>query len=1109
MDPNVSDSDEGTEDASCSTRTGAAGSPPRASHDGGVDRASPDLDLAPPRAPPRAAGKRKPDPSRAPLRAGQRPKTEPVADAREGADGTAPPALDARLAAARAMARSAIVAGSSEISADASDDASLSKDASASDASAETAKPATPSPAASPAATANAARGAPATFLTPGPARRTPSDGSDAACDFGARVPADTAASIAGVLECLADEGDLSDGSRGGYLDDDAADLDDRLNTHGPSGLLATPLLRHQKRAVAWMRRREAAGSSPRGGLLADDQGLGKTFSAIALMVANPPPTRWRESGGGGTLVVCPTSVLRQWRRELASKVRASAGLRVLVHHGVGRTKLAADLARYDVVLTTFAVVALETNPAAAPDDDAGSGGGGVATKSGGGAVGATEWFRVILDEAQSVKNARSQVATAVRAVRAQRRWCLSGTPLQNNVDDLFSYFRFLRYEPYGDASAFRAMIKEPIRVDPASGFRALRTILRAVTLRRTKQSTINGEPIVRLPPRTVAHARLTFDAPEAEKYARLQAEYRAKMEEFAAAGTVASNYVNLLHMLLRLRQACNHPALGAGCAGDGFVDGNGNGNGNGNPSEVSSARSRRAASVPGAAAVSAARRLPAELRGLMRAAAEDGASVCGVCGDAPENPAVASCCARAFCGDCVSARPACASCGEALTRARVHTVAALDAAERFFVSADEERRGNRRENPRDPRDPEADAASERRPHSAAARESRRAGLGPRGAAASAGPGWRLTRPADDALSTGDGRVGGDFAARGWPSASGGDGIVERGGGERAAAAAAGGPEGPGASPGLSPAAGTKARGIMEYLVALRAKHREAREARAAAERSAASAARSKPVVRGHRASLTGAGANAASLAAVAKGTQLRRGIRSSDAALCAALPPVSSPAAVRASADRDRGGSKRRGTAGGGAFSLSSSSVAKGRSASPPPEKAIVFSQWTAMLDLLEPRLREAGIPFRRLDGTMSLAARERALSEFEEKPDVTVILMSLKAAGLGVNLTCANHVILSDVWWNPTVEEQAIDRAHRIGQTREVKVVRFTVRGTVEDRILALQDRKRAMVAAAFGEDAEGCANRAQLSMEDLVFLFGSGTNAGGGDGGARGDV
>ena len=262
----------------------------------------------------------------------------------------------------------------------------------------------------------------------------------------------------------------------------------------------------------------------------------------------------------------------------------------------------------------------------------------------------------MILDEAQSVKYARSQVATAVRAVRAQRRWCLSGTPLQNNVDDLFSYFRFLRYEPYGDASAFRAMIKEPIRVDPASGFRALRTILRAVTLRRTKQSTINGEPIVRLPLRTVAHARLTFDAPEAEKYARLQAEYRAKMEEFAAAGTVASNYVNLLHMLLRLRQACNHPALGAGCAGDGFVDGNGNGNGNGNPSEVSPrARARRLrprcrgglrrAKAPGGAPRLDARRRGGRRERVRRVRRR------------AENPAVASCCARAFCGDCVSAR--------------------------------------------------------------------------------------------------------------------------------------------------------------------------------------------------------------------------------------------------------------------------------------------------------------------------------------------------------------------------------------------------------------------------------------------------------------------
>ena len=171
----------------------------------------------------------------------------------------------------------------------------------------------------------------------------------------------------------------------------------------------------------------------------------------------------------------------------------------------------------------------------------------------------------MILDEAQSVKNARSQVAAAVSAVAAKCRWCLSGTPLQNNVDDLFSYFRFLRYEPYGDAASFRTLIKEPIRVDPAAGFRRLQAILRAVMLRRTKQSRINGEPIVRLPPRTVVHSRRVFLPAEQKAYARLQAEYRGKMEEFAAAGTVSSNYVNLLHMLLRLRQACNHPSLVGG----------------------------------------------------------------------------------------------------------------------------------------------------------------------------------------------------------------------------------------------------------------------------------------------------------------------------------------------------------------------------------------------------------------------------------------------------------------------------------------------------------------------------------------------------------------
>jgi SNF2 family DNA or RNA helicase len=126
--------------------------------------------------------------------------------------------------------------------------------------------------------------------------------------------------------------------------------------------------------------------------------------------------------------------------------------------------------------------------------------------------------------------------------------------------------------------------------------------------------------------------------------------------------------------------------------------------------------------------------------------------------------------------------------------------------------------------------------------------------------------------------------------------------------------------------------------------------------------------------------------------------------------------------------------------------------------------------------------------------DGTMSVAAREKALMDFEEQEDVAVILMSLKAASVGLNLVCANHVLLLDVWWNPTVEDQAIDRAHRLGQRKTVQVHRFVIKDTIEDNILKLQERKRAMVASAFGEDSDGQVQRSKLTINDLVSLFSS---------------
>ena len=147
---------------------------------------------------------------------------------------------------------------------------------------------------------------------------------------------------------------------------------------------------------------------------------------------------------------------------------------------------------------------------------------------------------------------------------------------------------------------------------------------------------------------------------------------------------------------------------------------------------------------------------------------------------------------------------------------------------------------------------------------------------------------------------------------------------------------------------------------------------------------------------------------------------------------------------------------------------------------------KALVFSQWTALLDRVEPHLRAADIDFTRLDG--QTRRRDEVVRRFQDDDGPPVILISLRAGGTGLNLTAADHVFLLDPWWNPAVEDQAADRAHRIGQTRPVLVHRLVARDTVEERILALQQHKRMLadVALADATDAAG------ITRDDLLALL-----------------
>ncbi len=147
---------------------------------------------------------------------------------------------------------------------------------------------------------------------------------------------------------------------------------------------------------------------------------------------------------------------------------------------------------------------------------------------------------------------------------------------------------------------------------------------------------------------------------------------------------------------------------------------------------------------------------------------------------------------------------------------------------------------------------------------------------------------------------------------------------------------------------------------------------------------------------------------------------------------------------------------------------------------------KALVFSQWTSLLDLAEPHLQTAGIDYLRLDG--STRDRGAVVDRFQDPTGPEVMLISLRAGGTGLNLTAADHVFLLDPWWNPAVEDQAADRAHRIGQDRPVFVHRLVARSTVEEGILALQLRKRELAAAAV--DGTGAAT--SISRDELLALL-----------------
>ncbi len=289
-----------------------------------------------------------------------------------------------------------------------------------------------------------------------------------------------------------------------------------------PPGLTAT-LRPYQQLGYSWLDFLRRCGL---GACLADDMGLGKTLQTLALLVKLK-----HEGRSGPHLIVCPTSVVANWAREAQ---RFAPELNVLVHHGFDRERqdLEGRVRHHDLVLTSYALLVRDAE-----------------------ALGAVAWDCLILDEAQNIKNAGTRQAQAARALRADQRIALTGTPIENRLSELWSLFQFLQPGYLGSADGFQRAFAKPIERDHAPEAQdRLRRLIAPFILRRLKT---DPKVIDDLPPKQQMKVYCPLTREQATLYQAVVADSLRQIE--AADGIQRRGAI--LAAMLRLKQVCNHPA--------------------------------------------------------------------------------------------------------------------------------------------------------------------------------------------------------------------------------------------------------------------------------------------------------------------------------------------------------------------------------------------------------------------------------------------------------------------------------------------------------------------------------------------------------------------
>lgn len=336
-------------------------------------------------------------------------------------------------------------------------------------------------------------------------------------------------------------------------------------------------LLPFQLEGLNWLKHQED--SKYNGGVLADEMGMGKTIQTIALLMSDLDKRP--------SLVVAPTVALMQWKNEIEQHTNKK--LSVYIYHGASRTSNMADLKGFDVILTTYSVLESvyrkqmygfkrKTGTVKEPS-----------------VLHSIDFYRVILDEAHNIKDRQSNTAKAVNVLKTKKRWCLSGTPLQNRIGEMYSLIRFLDIDPFTkyfckqcsccstqwhfsdhlhcddcghvgmqhtnffNHFMLKNVQKHGIEGPGLDSFNKIQTLLSKIMLRRTKVERADD---LGLPPRIVTVRKDYFNDEEKDLYQSLYTDIRRKYNSYVEEGVVLNNYANIFTLITRMRQMADHPDL-------------------------------------------------------------------------------------------------------------------------------------------------------------------------------------------------------------------------------------------------------------------------------------------------------------------------------------------------------------------------------------------------------------------------------------------------------------------------------------------------------------------------------------------------------------------